>query len=384
MGEKNCTLIFTGQIDEGKNLEDVHQKLAEVFKTDIERIRRMFSGKRSIIKKNADQATCIKMQQLIESAGAICVIESDESFVPEETVAPESEASAPGPPPVPEPAPKANPYAAPQAQLRTEEKLARGFGDPQNKPAGNGASWVMSGISLYLKRPFKWLGIILVYFLINGMIQIVPFIGAIVQSLLNPVFAGGLMVGSRDFDETGELPLDCLFRGFKNSFWQLVLLGLVLLLGILVIAVFTLVIGFIGLDLANFENQMVDGTPPVLSFVIMFLIMSALMIPLMMWYWFAPALIVINGKSVFEAMGLSFKACMRNVLPFLVYGIVGLVVMAVVFIVAAMITAIFGGFDGRGPAMILPIIVFIFLGLSIMPVVLLSIYTSYKDIFYKQ
>lgn len=389
MSEHNFTLIYTGKIDEGKNLEDVHEKLAEVFKTDIERISRMFSTKRSIIKKNADRATCQKMLQLIQNAGAICVIESDDAPV-EETAAPRPKPEPTLPPasePKRAPAPQANPYAAPQSELKTRTgQDALGFTDPQKRPAGNGASWVMAGIALFLKRPFKWIGIFFVYMLVSILVQIVPIIGPLIQSLLNPVYGGGLMIGAKELEETDELPLECLFRGFKSGFGQLVLLGLIFLCALVVCVIISVVIGFaaMGIDFSNLQNQMTHGTPPIIPFLIMFLLIIALTMPLIMVFWFAPALIAINEKPVFDAMGLSFKACMRNVLPFLVYSLVVLAVLIGVFMAVGLIAAIFGGTSGSGVGMIIPAILFIFLGLSIMPVVLLTIYTSYKDIFYKE
>ena len=37
--------------------------------------------------------------------------------------------------------------------------------------------------------------------------------------------------------------------------------------------------------------------------------------------WFAPLLVVFNGLPPLEAMKLSFAACLKNMLPFLVYGV---------------------------------------------------------------
>jgi uncharacterized membrane protein len=87
---------------------------------------------------------------------------------------------------------------------------------------------------------------------------------------------------------------------------------------------------------------------------------AALSIPLVMAYWFAPALVALNGYAPFEAMKTSFSACLKNVLPFLVYGLVGLVLAVVATIPL-----------GLGWFVLAP------LGMA-------SMYASYRDIFYDE
>ena len=80
----------------------------------------------------------------------------------------------------------------------------------------------------------------------------------------------------------------------------------------------------------------------------MVLLMTLLLFAtLLMAYWFAPALIVFRGDSPMAAMKASFKASWRNIPPFLVYGLVGMVLAIVAsipfglgwFIVAPMTAA---------------------------------------------
>jgi len=88
------------------------------------------------------------------------------------------------------------------------------------------------------------------------------------------------------------------------------------------------------------------------------LVAALLSIPLLMAYWFAPTLIAVNGMRAWPAMKLSFRACAWNILPFLVYGIIAILLMF-----ATILT----------------------LGLALfvlIPVLLVSVYASYRDIFY--
>jgi uncharacterized membrane protein len=59
------------------------------------------------------------------------------------------------------------------------------------------------------------------------------------------------------------------------------------------------------------------------------LIGLALFVPIAMAMWFAAPLVVLNQLGPVEAMKQSFNGCLRNVVPFLVYGVVMLVLAIV-------------------------------------------------------
>ena len=73
--------------------------------------------------------------------------------------------------------------------------------------------------------------------------------------------------------------------------------------------------------------------------------------------WFAPALVVLRGLEPWAAMKVSFCGCLRNVMPFLVYGLIGIVLAVVATIPFALGWLVLG------------------------PLTIASIYTSYCDIF---
>jgi len=81
------------------------------------------------------------------------------------------------------------------------------------------------------------------------------------------------------------------------------------------------------------------------------------MLPLIMAYWFAPTLVLFHDMKAVDAMRLSFFACLRNFLPFLVYGVISAILLLLAMIPLG-------------------------LGLLIMiPTMTASLYVSYKDIF---
>jgi uncharacterized membrane protein len=56
------------------------------------------------------------------------------------------------------------------------------------------------------------------------------------------------------------------------------------------------------------------------------LMMLGLSIPLAMAIWFAPALVVFHDLKPFDAMKQSFVGCWKNIVPLLLYGVIGLVI----------------------------------------------------------
>ena len=89
----------------------------------------------------------------------------------------------------------------------------------------------------------------------------------------------------------------------------------------------------------------------------------ALSMPLLMACWFSPLLVYLHDMKPLPAMLFSLKACLQNLLPFLLYGLVGFLALMVVTPVS-LATRILD------------------LGMWLLaPVVIPSIYASYKDIF---
>ena len=109
-------------------------------------------------------------------------------------------------------------------------------------------------------------------------------------------------------------------------------------------------------DVEGSQEMMNDPMGFVYSMLLAFLIM----VPIVMTVWFAPALIVINQVSIGQALKLSFKGCLKNILPLLLYFIIAFVLYLV---------------------SVIPL----FLGLLVFfPTMYASMYTSYKDIFIEE
>ncbi|PID42309.1 MAG: hypothetical protein CSB48_11030 [Proteobacteria bacterium] len=67
-------LVFEGQIVDGVALETVKANMARLFKASDEKIGKMFSAGRIVLKNRLDKATALKYQAVLRKNGAICKI----------------------------------------------------------------------------------------------------------------------------------------------------------------------------------------------------------------------------------------------------------------------------------------------------------------------
>jgi len=224
--------------------------------------------------------------------------------------------------------------------------------------AGRGWGWIVEAFELFKLNPLMWVVLLLTYLLIAVALSLVPIIGSLVFSLIAPVFVAGFMLGCRALDNGEELLINHLFAGFKENTGQLITIGGIYLAGMIVImgAVFVGVAS-VGADLSALSKGIPPDAETSKSLLLAILLGTLLVIPLIMVYWFAPALVALNNLSAVEAMKQSFNACLHNILPMFVFSVI-----AALLLLLAMIP--FG------------------LGLLVLvPIMIAVLYTSYKDIF---
>ena len=232
--------------------------------------------------------------------------------------------------------------------------------------SGQGLEWWKTGWHLFRGAPAIWVILMVLFIAILFGLSFIPFLGQIASTLISPVLGAGVLVGARTQDRGGELTVGHLFACFNDKAMPLVIVALLYFGGWFVIWVIAaaLLVGIVGFGTVA---SIVSGDPTqagiamlatlgVGSLVVLLLAML-LGIPLIMGYWFAPALVLFRGDEPFAAMKASFTACMRNMPPFLVYGLLG-----VAFAIIASIPFGLGW-------------------LILLPVYAASVYASYKDIF---
>jgi uncharacterized membrane protein len=194
------------------------------------------------------------------------------------------------------------------------------------EPAGAGWTWIAEGWQLFMRAPLMWIIGVVIIFLVALALGFIPFVGSLAFQVLQPVLMAGFVVAARSLERGGEFELEHLFAGFTRRLGPLCAVGFIFLAGsiaiMLVLAVF---VGFsiLGAALGGSQEEVMTAImSSVGALVLGILVASALYIPLLAAYWFAPALVMVHGMAPVEAMKASFWGCLHNWLPWLVYGVV--------------------------------------------------------------
>ncbi|HEX5513916.1 MAG TPA: BPSS1780 family membrane protein [Gammaproteobacteria bacterium] len=223
--------------------------------------------------------------------------------------------------------------------------------------ADRGWGWIAEGFDYFKRAPGAWIAMVIILGVLYIVATYIRFIGFIAASVAMPIFMGGLMLACRRQDRGEAAEITDLFAGFKNRTAQLVIVGVVYLVG-------TFIISLIGGGLAALlagGDMMVSGGHGGMGLtrgiVVMMLVVAALSIPLLMAIWFAPALVLFNELEPLEAMRRSFAGCLKNIVPFLIYGVVAFVICFIAAIPFGL------GFLVAGPVLIA------------------SVYVGYREIF---
>jgi uncharacterized membrane protein len=249
-----------------------------------------------------------------------------------------------------------NPYQAPQATVDdappAPSALASG---PNSVAVGNGATWISDGWNMFRQAKGTWIAIAVIELIIFIVLSAIPVVGQLVSFFIPFLLAGGLMIGCQAMHRNEQFSIGHLFAGFQSHLQPLVVVGAIYLaafVAILAIAAF-----FTGGGVFAAFLGMGSVGSALSTLMISVLMVLGASIPLAMAVWFAPALVTLHDMPPLEAMKLSFTGCLKNILPFLVYGVIGLVLAVVASIP-------------------------FFLGwLILLPILTASVYAAYRDIF---
>lgn len=201
----------------------------------------------------------------------------------------------------------------------------------RREPAGGGWTWIAGGWKLFAQAPLMWVISVVLLFVMAVVVNLVPIVGAIAFQVLQTVLVAGFVAACRSLETGGEFEIEHLFAGFTRRFVPLALVGLLFFAGwILILVVFAFFVGFSvlgSLFTSDPEAVMSALGASVGAILLGTLVMLALMVPLLAAYWFAPMLVMVHDMKPVAAMKASFFACLRNFVPFLVYGLLMLVAL---------------------------------------------------------
>lgn len=255
-------------------------------------------------------------------------------------------------------------------------------------PAINGWLWIRSGFALFRKNPALWLAMVFAYWLLmavaNVLVSVVPLVGPwlglAVTSALIPAFSVSFMVFSQELAGGRKVGMPLLFSGFRQNIAALLTLGALYLMAT-VLALGTSALADNGL-LARWMLFGEKPAPAALAengLVLALALASLVYTPVLMGYWFAPALAAWRGMSAPQSLFYSFFAALRNWRAFLIYGLafgfMGGIAPAVVLIIALAVRPSSPIFSAVLICSVVPA------ALMLVPTLFASFYASYVDIF---
>ena len=238
-------------------------------------------------------------------------------------------------------------------------------GNDPNQPravdGGRGVAWWTDAWALFTRSAVIWVVLGLILFIILVVLAFIPIVGQLASALLLPVFAGSWMMAARKLEGGAALEVGDLFTAFKGDrLTPLVVVGalftamMVVVFGVMALLGFGGAMGMMAGGMMGSGKGMAAGLGVGLLGV---LIGLALFTLVTMALWFAPPLVALRGMAPVDALRASFAACLKNIVPFLLWGLI--------YIVASIIASIPFGLGW----------------LVLWPVLMLTMYVSYKDVF---
>ena len=222
--------------------------------------------------------------------------------------------------------------------------------------ASRGVAWLGEAFTLYRQAPMAWIGLCIGWLAIWFGLLLVPFLGPVLANLLQPVFFGSFAIAAYKQAAGERIGIHELFSGFRRNVRALVNIGLLLMLAQLAAVFLMKAMGLPtwpadrDFNLVEYAEMLRSAQWTLLAgFSLMGLASGAL--------WYAPQLIVFHGMPTSHAVRWSVYAALSNLGAMLLYG-----VLLVVLLMAAWVPV------GLGMLVMLPVMV-------------ISTYTGYRDVF---
>lgn len=258
--------------------------------------------------------------------------------------------------------------------------------NPQVVAPSRGFYWLERSLSEIVVPHFgKWFIAGLIYSVVVTLASLVSPALSMIVGILNPIFfAGGYLGAHKVYNNTGDIQPGQFFQGFAHSKKvQLLLYSLALI--VIVVIAFLIIGSFIGIDalqsidLAALEagNQVAaEAVAEMFLSVIGWILLFGFIITLT--NWFAPNLILFEDNNAINSMGNSLITGLKNILPFLVLGLVLIGCAIALFLIAFVVMLIVGAIL---PPNIGQIVMQTLINAAVIPIMIGVGYISYREVF---
>lgn len=378
-------VLFTGKLSPNVDPDQAAREFASVFKVDEDKARTLISaGERRVLKMDVDAPTAQRYLEVLSEIGLEARIEPDPDSTPPTLLEREVDGHL-GRTLVADAAPAGSSRHAEPVSPTMAGIVPRSA--PLARPASHGWSWIKQAWALFTQQWQAWLLAVALVYLVTMALGLVPVIGSLATIILGPVFAGGLMLAAQTQQRGGSVRVSAGFDAFSTRGGQLALVGglyffglvlVFLIAGLAVMTAGSLSAGSLEALSASDPELMAAAMGP--GLVWLMLIATLLLVPLLMAYWFAPVLVTLNGLPALDAVRMSFRGCLKNILPLIVYGLALFFILVGFSLLFGLVTAALSAL--AEPLAILALLLLVPLMLVFAAVVILSIYTAYRDVFH--
>ncbi|MEQ3637736.1 BPSS1780 family membrane protein [Alcanivorax sp.] len=216
-----------------------------------------------------------------------------------------------------------NPYKQPQSDVA--HPASTNGNDftimaPRKISVGDAMSWIGKGHGMLSGHWGVVLGALVVTVLMTSALQAVPWLGGIAQVLLTPLLYAGIVNVFHRIDTENRSDFLDLFAPFSKRTSPLMMMAVAQIVALVVAGA---VLGGLFFLLGR------DGSAA--AMVVLGLLATLAMFAFMFIFYFTVPLIFLGQKGVVDAMKLSLDACLKNIIPFIVYTLV----VSLILVVAA-------------------------------------------------
>ncbi|MCL2162205.1 MAG: hypothetical protein FWH56_10045 [Betaproteobacteria bacterium] len=247
-----------------------------------------------------------------------------------------------------------SPYAAPTADTRLTSRMGEAFFIPGGRSvsAGTAFSWISSSWELFKQAPGKWIGFIITVIALSIILDYIPdSVSITIFGFIDFLLSAGIVYSCFLLRKEGAFSFGDLFIAFQRKTGSLLISFLIPFVFFFVLVIFFLFL-FDGInflkwfEVANKTIEEADNMneaalyfnlilqPALLKIISTKMIIGGFMV-LVGWIifsmaiWFAPALVLMHDMVPFEAVKMSFFACLKNLLPGIVFFIVAYMLMLI-------------------------------------------------------
>lgn len=199
-----------------------------------------------------------------------------------------------------------------------------------------GINWLACGWKIFVPQWLMWIVVGLIFIGITFASMLIPLIGSLLYNLVMPALIAGLIWSAHEVEKGKELDATWLFEGLTNAehrvpllmlgaIWMgCVLVGTLLFFSIVGTSALTALMG------QELTPEMFAGLilPVMLGALLMF---SIQLLGAMAMFYGVP-LVILDKVPPLQAIQMSFRACLTNFLPLLIFGI-ALIILGVLAVI---------------------------------------------------